>query len=114
MPPVKPAQIRALVLNGTHRVGLAARVTATLARRGFRMQQLTKPWIANAPAPVGVTTVYFDPGQPDARAAAAVLRDRLEPRAVVRASTPRIDRLADHGGRPLLIVVLGSSFRGVK
>ena len=108
-----PDQIRTLVLNGTHRLGLAARVSATLAKRGFRVQRLAKPWVANAPAPVSLTTVYFDASQSKARAAAAILRDRLQPTAVVHASTKSIDRLSSHAGRPLLVVVLGSSFRGV-
>lgn len=111
---MRPGQIRVLVLNGTHRPGLAARVAATLAKKGFRVQQLARPWVANAPAHVAVTTVYFDPGQSKARGAAAVLRDRFGPRTTVRASTKSIGRLADRAGRPLLIVVLGSGFRGVK
>jgi hypothetical protein len=89
-------------------------MTATLAKQGFRMQQLARPWVANAPGPMALTTVYFDPGQSNARAAAAVMRDRFEPGTVIQASTKLIARLADHAGRPLLIVVLGSSFRGVK
>jgi len=76
------------------------------------MEQLAKPWVANAPAPVAATTVYFDPGQPNAQAAAQLLRIRLDPKAAVRATTKSIRRHADHAGRPLLIVVLGSSFRG--
>jgi hypothetical protein len=111
---MRPGQIRVLVLNGTHRAGLAARVTATLAKQGFRMQQLARPWVANAPARVTVTTVYFDPRQSTARSAAAVMRDRFGPRTAVRASTKSIGRLADHAGRPLLIVVLGSTFRRIK
>jgi hypothetical protein len=78
------------------------------------MEQLATPWVANAPAPVAATTIYFDPGQPNAQAAAEVLQSRLEPRAAVRATTKSIGRLADHAGRPLVIVVLGSSFRGVR
>jgi hypothetical protein len=112
-PQMRPGQIRVLVLNGTHRAGLAARVTATLAKQRFRVQQLARPWVANAPARVTVTTVYFDSRQPKARAAAAVMRDLFGPRTAVRPSTRSIGRLADHAGRPLLIVVLGSAFRGV-
>jgi hypothetical protein len=111
---MKPREIRVLVLNGTHRAGLATRVTAMLAKQGFRVQQLASSWVANAPARVAVTTIYFDPGQSNGRRAAAVVRDRFGPRTAVRASTKPISRLADHAGRPLVIVVLGSAFRGIK
>jgi hypothetical protein len=108
-----PSQIRTLVLNGTQRVGLAAHVSAALAKRGFAIQRLERSWVANAPEPAYLTTIYFDPSQSKARVAALVLRDRLEPRTVVRASTKLISRLARRAGRPLLVLVLGSSFQGL-
>jgi hypothetical protein len=108
-----PSQIRTLVLNGTQRIGLAAQVSAALAKRGFAIQYLDKPWVANAPELAHATTIYFDASQSKARVAANLLRQRFKPSTVARASTKPIRQLAEHAGRPLLVVVLGSSFQGL-
>lgn len=71
-----PSQIRTLVLNGTQRIGLAAQVSAALAKRGFAIQHLHKPWVASAPNLAHATTIYFDASQSKARIAAAVVRLR--------------------------------------
>jgi hypothetical protein len=108
-----PSQIRTLVLNGTQRIGLAAQVSAALAKRGFAIQHLDKPWVPNAPNLAHATTIYFDASQSKARVAANLLRQRFKPSTVVHASTEPIRRLAEHARRPLLVVVLGSSFQGL-
>jgi hypothetical protein len=112
--PPPPSRIRTLVLNGTHRVGLAASVSSALQRRGFAIQRLKQPWVANAPEPAPVTAIYFDATQPKARVAAAALRARFEATSIVRPTTKLIRRISNHAGQPLLIVVLGSSFHGLK
>jgi hypothetical protein len=109
-----PSQIRTLVLNGTHRVGLAASVSSGLEQRGFAVQWLKQPWIADAPEPAPVTAIYFDAAQPKARIAAAALRARFEGTSIVRPTTKLIRRISTHAGQPLLVVVLGSSFHGLK
>jgi hypothetical protein len=108
-----PSQIRTLVLNGTQRIGLATQVSAALAKRGFAIQHLDLPWVANAPSLAHATTIYFDASQSKARVAANLLRQRFKPSTVVRTSTKPIRRLAKHAGRPLVVVVLGSSFHGL-
>lgn len=110
---ITPGQIRVLVLNGTQRPGLAARTSAALAKRGFAIQTLSRPWIANAPEPVFRTEIYFDPAQPRARVAAERLQRSIGPRSAIRAITKPIARLAVHAGRPLVVIVLGGAFRGL-
>jgi len=109
---INPSQVGVLVLNGTHRPGLAARTSAALARRGFAVATLDSPWIANAPATVGVTQIYFDATRPTARLTAERLRQALRQRSVIRHLTGPIARLAAHAGRPPVVVVLGTSFAG--
>lgn len=106
-------KVRVLVLNGTHRPGLASRTSVALATRGFAVARLAPPWVANAPAISESTTIYYDPSQTRARAAATRLS------ALFRAKAPRpetrtISRLALHAGRPKTVIVLGLNFRGLR
>lgn len=104
-----------LVLNGTHRVALAARVSSALSRRGFAVRHVAKRWVENAPRTFRVTHIYIDPVQPSVRLVAHLLEEHLRGRVILAGmSTPPIARLAKHAGRPQIVLVLGSSFAGLR
>ena len=106
--------IRILVLNGTHRPGLAAVVTDRLSTRGFTALQLPAPQVANAPYPSRVTVVYFDPARPRAETdARATRRTVLGPTRIAPLSE-RIRAMAALVRHPTLVLVIGTSFRGLR
>jgi hypothetical protein len=106
-------QITTVVLNGTHRPGLASRVSRMLASFGIATRRLHQGWVANAPQLTRLTTIYVDPRQSDASAAARRLRHLFGRGIRVESMPPQIRRYADRAGRPLTVIVIGSSFRGL-
>jgi hypothetical protein len=106
-----PSAIRLLVLNGTHRPGFAARVSAMLSSRGFVALRLPSQYVANAPYMTYATQIYVDRATPG-----AVVQTRrfLRGPTVVRAITRQIRTLAALADHPTLIIVLGKSFQGVR
>jgi len=109
----RPARVTTLVLNGTHRIGLARRVSDTLASRGIDTKHLRRGWVADAPQPARLTTIFVDRRQTDASAAARRLHKLFGRAAVVKPMPLQIRRYADRAGRPMTVVVVGSSYRGL-
>lgn len=112
-PSVRPDQIRVLVLNGTHRLGLAGRISAELAKRGFVIQRFGDNGVPNAPDTVRLTQIDFDGAQPNALRAAEQLRRVFGRRTVVTPITKPIEKVAERAGRPLVVIVIGSTFHGL-
>jgi hypothetical protein len=106
-------RITTLVLNGTHRPGLASRVSRKLASFGISTRRLRGGWVANAPRLARLTTIYVDRRQRGALAAAERLRHLLDRGIGVKSMTPEIRRYADRAGRPLTVIVIGTSYRGL-
>jgi hypothetical protein len=106
-------QITTIVLNGTHRGGLASRVARKLASLGIATRRLHGGWVANAPRVTRFTTIYVDQRQRNASAAARRLRHLLDRGTRVESMPPGIRRYADRAGRPLTVIVVGSSYRGL-
>ena len=71
---IPASHITVLVLNGTHRIDLANRVSRELASRGFSTRRLQDRWVANAPRLTQRTTIFVDRRQNGASAAALRLR----------------------------------------
>jgi hypothetical protein len=112
-PPRASAPITTLVLNGTHRIGLASRVSGKLASLGIETRQLEGRWVADAPQQTRVATIFVDPEQRDASSAARRLLPLLGRGVEVKAMSLQIRRYADRAGRPMTVIVLGSSYAGV-
>lgn len=106
-------QITTLVLNGTHRPGLARRVSRRLVSLGIATQSLQGGWVANAPRLTRRTTIFVDLRQRDASRAARRLRDLFGRGAEVKPMPPEIRRYAERAGRPMTVIVVGSSYRGL-
>jgi hypothetical protein len=106
--------ITVLVLNGTHRIDLANRVSRELASRGFSIRRLHDRWVANAPRPTQRTTIYVDRRQNGASAAALRLRRLLDGGAEVKVMPRGIRSYAERASAPMTVLVLGSSFRGIR
>ena len=108
------SDISVLVLNGTHRVGLASQVSRELASRGFSTRHLHDRWIANAPRPTQNTTIFIDRRQSGASAAALRLRRLVDGGAELKVMPREIRRYAERALAPMTVLVLGSSFRGIR
>ncbi len=110
---LKPAQISALVLNGTTIGGLARDTSYKLAVAGFHTVQLPPTVFANTPSSNYTSNyVYYDSVQPDAKQAAEQLKTAMGPSTVVAALPPQIAPLAQQAGNPLAVVVVGTAFGG--
>jgi hypothetical protein len=109
---IPPGQIRLIVLNGTHRPGLGREVSLKLARRGYAVEQLHS-LVPNAPRREVRTQIYFDSSQATSLAAAKQMRRVFGPRSQIRTMDRLIERQARDANRPLVAIVLGSSFRGL-
>jgi hypothetical protein len=103
-----------LVLNGTRRIDLANRVSHELASRGFSTRRLRDHWLANAPGPIKRTTIFVDRTQTGASAAAQRLRGLLDGGAELKVMPREIRRYAERALAPMTVLVLGSSFRGIR
>jgi LCP family protein required for cell wall assembly len=112
-PDLKPAQISTLVLNGTTIAGLARDTSYKLAVTGFHTVQLPASVAADAPtASYYSNYVYFDSVQPNARRAAAQLKETMGPNTKVAPLPPEISPYAQQSGNPLTVVVVGTAFGG--
>jgi LCP family protein required for cell wall assembly len=112
-PAVKRSEIRTLVLNGTTVGGLARDTSYKLAVAGFHTVQLPPPTFANTPTPTYTSNfVYFDPVQPNAKAAASQLKEAMGPNTRIAALPPLLANLAQQASNPLAIVVVGTAFGG--
>ncbi len=111
-PKLKPPKISVLVLNAATTPGLAANTTYLLAQRGFQTKQLPSTIAANAPAVTKDSVVYYDPVQPDAKAAAQELASALGPHTRVAPMTQAIAGYAQQAGNPLVVAAVGTRFPG--
>jgi LCP family protein required for cell wall assembly len=112
-PPLKPAQITTLVLNGTTTPGLARDTSYKLAVVGFHPVQLPPTVLADAPSQAYYgTTVYYDAVQPHAKQAASELQTAFGAHTAVAPLPPELSGYAQQAGNPLTVVVVGSSFNG--
>lgn len=101
------------MLSGTHRPGLAARVSDALSRRGFETVKLRSPQVANGPEPAYRTELYLDTSRARADDAARRLRAVLGRDSLIGPVTPSIERIAHDAGDPEIVVVIGSRFHGL-
>src|SRR5438445_10034639 len=112
-PALKRSEIRTLVLNGTTVGGLARDTSYKLAVAGFHTVQLPPPTLANTPTPTYASNyVYFDPVQPNAKAAASQLKEAMGPNTRLAALPPVLANLAQQASNPLAIVGVGTAFGG--
>jgi LCP family protein required for cell wall assembly len=112
-PALKRSEIRTLVLNGTTVGGLARDTSYKLAVAGFHTVQLPPPTFANTPTPTYTSNyVYFDPVQPNAKAAASQLKEAMGPNTRIAALPPLLANLAQQASNPLAVVVVGTAFGG--
>jgi LCP family protein required for cell wall assembly len=112
-PPLKPAQITTLVLNGTTIPGLARDTSYKLAVAGFHTVQLPSTVLADAPSQSYYgTTVYFDAVQHDAKQAARQLKTAFGAHTTIAPLPAELAGFAQEAGNPLTVVVVGSSFNG--
>jgi hypothetical protein len=109
-----PRGVHLLVLNGTHRPGLAAQVSEMLANRGFVTLQLPRRYLADAPHTTYATQLYVDKLQPGYSRAVVQTRHLFRGHTIVRAFTKPIRILAQLADHPTLVIVLGSSFQGLR
>lgn len=112
-PRIKPADVSTLVLNGTQVPGLARDTSYKLALAGYHTVQLPSTVLADAPTQDYVdTTIYYDPVQQTAKAAAGALQKSFGPPAKVEPMDAAIGGFAQQAQNPLTVVVVGSSFSG--
>jgi len=112
-PKLKPSEITTLVLNGTSTVGLARDTSYKLAVAGFHTVQLPPSVFANTPSATYTSNyVYYDPVQPNAKAAAAQLQVTMGPHTLVAPLPADIAPLAQQASNPMAVVVVGSDFGG--
>ncbi|HZS24779.1 MAG TPA: LCP family protein [Gaiellaceae bacterium] len=112
-PKLKPADISALVLNGTTEAGLAHNTSYELAVAGYHTVQLPPSIAANAePQTYTSNYVYFDPVQPNAKLAATQLGVVVGPNTKIAPLPAELAPLAEQAGNPLTVVVVGSDFSG--
>jgi len=107
-----PKSVTVTVLNGSGVAGVAANTSYLLGQRGY--QTLTPPnnLDPNArPQTYFHTTIYYDPAQRRSQAAAKALQNLMQPADVGKLPRkPR--RLLARDPGSMLLVVLGSTFRG--
>jgi LCP family protein required for cell wall assembly len=112
-PALKASQVTTLVLNGTTRPGLARDTTYKLSLAGFHTNQLPATILADAPSQsYYATTVYYDAVQPDAKAAARLLKTAFGDHTKVAPLPPELAGFAQQANNPLTVVVVGSAFNG--
>jgi LCP family protein required for cell wall assembly len=110
---LKPSQISTLVLNGTTVLGLARDTSYKLAVAGYHTVQLPGSMLANAPSQGYYSNyVYFDPVQPNAKAAARRLKVAMGPHTLIAPLPPEIAPYAQEASHPLTVVVVGNAFGG--
>jgi LCP family protein required for cell wall assembly len=106
----RPGRTSIVVLNGNGITGSAANASYLLGRRGYRTLPPPEGVLANAPKPWRVrTTIYHDPTQRGARAAARAVANLFGSADPGGAFSPQIAPFANGA---MLVVVLGQSFHG--
>jgi LCP family protein required for cell wall assembly len=112
-PKLQPAQISALVLNGTTAAGLARDTSYKLAVLGYHTVQLPATILADAPTQTYASSyVYYDSVQPNAKQAANEVAAAFGPHTQIAPLPPEIAPFAQQAGNPLVVAVVGASFSG--
>ena len=109
---LKAAQVSTLLLNAGNVAGRAANTDYLLRRLGYDTKTLPPSIPADAPSQTFETTVYYDPVQADARAAARKLKPLFGGHTRIRPLSPAIAPYAQQAGNPLTVVAFGTSFDG--
>jgi hypothetical protein len=106
---LRPRDVTTSVLNGNGVAGSAANAAFELGQRGYKIVLPASGKSQNAPNfQFFRTTVYYDPAQPRAKAAAGNLANLFGDAAVLPLS-PRLSRLANGA---MATVVVGQNFHG--
>ncbi|HVA31608.1 MAG TPA: LCP family protein [Gaiellaceae bacterium] len=112
-PALKPAEITALVLNGTTAPGLARDTSYKLAVLGYHTVQLPATIVADAPSQnYGPSFVYYDSVQPNAKQAAVEVAAAFGSNTKIAPLPAEIAPFSQQAGNPLVVAVVGSSFSG--
>ncbi len=98
----KPADTSIIVLNGNGQPGAAATAGSLLAQRGYHVITTGN----GVPTNYNETTVYYDPAQPGARAAAGQIANQFAPAQEL----PLPPQLARLSGGAMELVVVGQTF----
>lgn len=109
---LKPGQISVLVLNAGDVTGRAANTAYELGQRGYRTVQLPATVPANAPNVRTASVVFYDPVQPNAKAAAQELAPLFGSHTKVAPMTAAITSFAEQANNPLVVASVGTSFSG--
>ncbi len=108
-----PSTVTVTVLNGNGVAGAASNAAYLLATLGYKTILPPAGAQPNAPVQVFHTKLYYDPAQPQAKAAAAAMAKLVAPADVLplpaRARAPKL-RALDPGSQ--VVVVLGQTFHG--
>ena len=96
-----------VVLNGNGVTGSAANASYLLSRRGYRTFQPPEGVLANAPARVFRTQVFFDRRQRGSRAAARSVANLFGSADLKGAMTPVISRFSNTA---MVVVIVGNTF----
>jgi LCP family protein required for cell wall assembly len=102
----KPAQTTVVVLNGNGVEGSAGNAKYLLGQRGYHMLDVPAGLLANAPAHVFHTQVYYNPKSAKAKAAAPSVAQQFAPADTERVPKP-VRRLCNGA---MLCVVVGQTF----
>jgi LCP family protein required for cell wall assembly len=98
----KPANTSIIVLNGNGQPGAAATAGSLLGQRGYHVITTGN----GVPTNYNETTVYYDPAQPGARAAAGQIANQFAPAQ----DLPLPPQLARLSGGAMELVVVGQTF----
>jgi LCP family protein required for cell wall assembly len=105
-----PSKVTVTVLNGNGVPGAAANLSYLLAQRGYTTVAPAKGQVADAPARVFHTKIYYDPAQKESLAAAKAMQTPLQPADVELLPRRGPLRALDPGS--MLVVVVGETFHG--
>ncbi len=107
------SQVSVLVLNAGKTPGEAENTSYRLMTHGYSTKTLPAGDQANAPKVQSNTVVYYDPVQPDAKAAAQQIAPLFGSNTQVKQMTTVISDFASRAGNPLTVVAVGTSFGGM-
>jgi LCP family protein required for cell wall assembly len=105
-----PASVSVTVLNGNGVSGAAANASYLLAQRGYQTVPPPNGLQADSPTQEFHSKIYYDPAQKRSRAAAVALQNLMQPADVE--TLPRTPDLLARDPGSMLVVVLGTTFRG--
>jgi LCP family protein required for cell wall assembly len=111
-PKLPHKDISVLVLNAGHITGEAANTSYMLGKHGFVTKTLPSSTAANAPKKTHNTVVYYDPSQANGKKAAQELASLFGSHQRVASMNPKIALFAQKAGGPLVVVAIGTAYKG--